>query len=244
MYYIADLYVDLKVDGRTYRNAEQYFCDTNKTPQIIVEKDYEQALLEYPQFVNYKYPEGYEQYVYEGLNYMHERDTFARKILDYNGIVLHSSSVVVDGKAYLFSAPSGTGKSTHTKLWLEKFGDKAFILNDDKPAIRILDDGIYAYGTPWCGSSNISTNAKAKLQGICFLKRDESNWIKRMDIKEASIRMLHGCAIPLKLNNIEVLQEIDIINKLIRTIPIYEMGCTPTEQAVDVAYNIMSEENI
>lgn len=241
MYKIADLFIDLNVDGRTLRNASVYLCQSNNSADMSIEKNYEQAISDYPSFANYNYPKGYEQYVYEGLNYMYERDTFARKLLNFEGIVLHSSAVVVEGRAYLFSAPSGTGKSTHTRLWLEKFGDSAYILNDDKPAIRILDDGIYAYGTPWCGSSNISVNAKVKLQGICFIKRDDHDWIDLMNIKEASIRMLHGISIPLKLTEIEVMKELEIINNLIERIPIYEMGCTPNISSADMAYDVMSK---
>ena len=93
---------------------------------------------------------------------------------NYNGCVLHSSSVVIDNEAYLFSAPSGTGKSTHASLWVKYLTEKEpYILNDDNPAIRIINGNIYAYGTPFSGKHDISVNQKAKLQGICFLKQSK-----------------------------------------------------------------------
>ena len=76
--------------------------------------------------------------------YMLTGSDFYTDLIKFNGILLHSSCVVVDGVAYAFSADSGTGKSTHTQLWLKHFGDRAYILNDDKPAIREIDGKIYA----------------------------------------------------------------------------------------------------
>ena len=86
------------------------------------------------------------------LEYAYVGAEFNRKFLKYGGIMIHSSAVEVDGKAYLFSAPCGTGKSTHTKQWQKYFGaDQAIIINDDKPVLRRLEDGWYAYGTPLVG---------------------------------------------------------------------------------------------
>lgn len=239
MYYIADLLVELNVSGRTQKNAEPYIYNSDKSADIIINEDYAQALVDYPHLANFKCSDEEKR---SGLNYMRERDLFAKKLLNFNGIVLHCSSVVFEGKAYLFSAPSGTGKSTHTKLWLEQFCDKAYILNDDKPAIRILEDSIYAYGTPWCGSSDINTNSKAKLQGICFIKRDDNNWIKPLDSKTSTFRLLHASLINLERD--DMIKEMDIIDKIINRIPIYEMGCTPTIEAAKMAYEVMSKAEV
>ena len=239
MYRICDLYIDLKVNGRTKKNAEAYLCNGEHTPDIVIRQDYAKALKTYPQFAEYDFPEDVK---FSGLNYMLERDTFARKILSFNGMVIHSSAVVVDDKAYFFSAVSGTGKSTHTKLWLELFKDQAYILNDDKPAVRILDDSIYAYGTPWCGSSDINTNSKVKLQGICFIERDDKNWIKSMNAQMVVFRLLHASLI--NINRDEMDREMDIINVIVDRIPIYEMGCTPTIEAAQMAYDVMSKGEV
>ena len=98
--------------------------------------------------------------------------TFYRALLEFKGCLLHSSAVVIDKEAYLFSAPCGTGKSTHTSLWLKYLADKKpYILNDDKPAIRIMENGIFAYGTPFSGKHDISENKKVKLKSICFIEQ-------------------------------------------------------------------------
>ncbi len=98
---------------------------------------------------------------------------------------LHSSAVVVDGYAYLFSADSGTGKSTHTGLWLEHFKEKAFIINDDKPVLRLENGQWFVYGTPWSGKTDLNINVKAKLGAIVFLERAKENHITPIEVKEA-----------------------------------------------------------
>ena len=117
--------------------------------------------------------------------YMLTGSDFYTDLIKFNGILLHSSCVVVDGVAYAFSADSGTGKSTHTQLWLKHFGDRAYILNDDKPAIREIDGKIYACGTPWSGKYDYSVPKVVPLAGICFLERSEDNWIKPAETSKA-----------------------------------------------------------
>jgi hypothetical protein len=112
------------------------------------------------------------------------------KMPEYNVFLMHSSVIEVDGYAYAFTAKSGVGKSTHTKLWQSTFGEKVKIFNDDKPALRRLEDGWFAYGTPWCGKDGININMKVPLGGICFLKQSTENSIRRLDKKEAIQKIL------------------------------------------------------
>ncbi|WP_455057428.1 hypothetical protein [Jutongia sp.] len=98
-----------------------------------------------------------------------------RKIAEWmpmhDTLLFHGSVIAVDGKAYLFTAKSGTGKSTHTRLWREYFGERAVMINDDKPLLKITQDGVYAYGTPWNGKHRLSTNISAPLGHLHFKKR-------------------------------------------------------------------------
>ena len=89
----------------------------------------------------------------------------------YDTILFHGSAVAVDGIGYLFTAKSGTGKSTHTRLWRELFGERAVMLNDDKPLIKVSENGIIVYGTPWDGKHRLSTNTFVPLKGICFMSK-------------------------------------------------------------------------
>lgn len=163
---------------------------------------------------------------------------FARALLDYNGFCLHSSAIAVDNQAVLFAAKSGTGKSTHTRLWREYFGeDKAIMINDDKPAIRWMDDGIfYAYGTPWSGKTDLNTNVKVPLAAIVLLERSDTNWIKPVDRREAVMQIYVHALKPEDGDKDKTEKLMDIVGKTAEKIPVYRMGCTISEEAVKLAY--------
>ena len=173
---------------------------------------------------------------YTTIEYMYTGSLFHRFLLKYNGCMLHSSAVVVDGYAYLFSANSGTGKSTHTRLWMEHFGDRAFIINDDKPSLRLEEGEWYVYGTPWSGKHNINVNTRAKLGAIVFLERAETHSIKPLDVQ---------MAIPLFFNQtvrlLKTAEKMDMVLEKMEQIltqnPIYKMGCTISDEAVTMAYD-------
>ena len=116
--------------------------------------------------------------------YLYYGGVFYRALLHFDGMLLHASAVAFDGKAYLFSAPSGTGKSTHTREWVRALPG-AFILNDDKPALRLVDGTVYACGTPFSGSSPLSVNVMLPVGGICVLERGDVNEIRPLGAAEA-----------------------------------------------------------
>ncbi|MGN0531841.1 MAG: hypothetical protein ACI4IN_03495 [Eubacterium sp.] len=172
--------------------------------------------------------------------YMLTGNDFYTELIRHNGILLHSSCVVVDGVAYAFSADSGTGKSTHTQLWLKHFGDRAYILNDDKPAIRIIDGRVYACGTPWSGKYDYSTPAVVPLAGICFLERSESNWIKPAETNKAIFNIFNQTI--RKLGAAAMDRLMDNLNELFAKVPIYSLGCNISDEAVTTSYNAMKKE--
>ena len=174
----------------------------------------------------------------EMIAYMESGKQFALKLIDFNGFYLHSSAIEVDGKAYLFSGTSGIGKSTHTGLWEQLLGDQVCRFNDDKPALRRLEDRWYAYGTPWCGKDGINVNRKGPLAGICFLKQGSENRIRRLESWEAvpyllsqTIRRFKEPArLDMMLRHLE---------KLVQEIPIYELVNRPELAAAQISYETM-----
>ncbi len=191
-------------------------------------------------FVSQKYYEDrskeHESLTLEECEYLWSGTFFYEQLANYNGIMLHSSCVEYEGKAYLFSAPSGTGKSTHTHLWLKHLPGSR-IINDDKPAIRIIDGKAYAYGTPWSGKTNESVNEGVEIGGICFLERGE-NKIKRIPGVLAIKKFMDQTVRP---NNKELMSKmLDTLNKILTDIPIYEMTCDISEEAVKTAYEAMN----
>ena len=162
---------------------------------------------------------------------------FYFELLKFGGMMLHSSAVVADGAAYLFSADSGTGKSTHTSLWLKLLGDRAYILNDDKPAVRVVDGKVYAYGTPFSGKNDINVNACVPLSAICFIERAEENSIEKLTPSEA---------IPLILTQTQRKSDRDIMEKLLgvldkilSSVNVYKLKCNMDISAAELSYNTM-----
>ena len=162
---------------------------------------------------------------------------FYTEIVKFDGIMLHASCVQYENYAYLFSANSGTGKSTHTHLWLEKFPE-AEILNDDKPAIRYIDGKFYAFGTPWSGKFDESINTKTEIAGITFLLRGETNEIERVEGNTATIDFLNQTVRPTNKNY--MLQFMDILDKVLSEVPVYRLKCNMSLEAVETSYNKMN----
>lgn len=178
----------------------------------------------------------------ELMEYIEAGRIFYKNLLNYQGCLLHASAVVIDEEAYLFSAHCGTGKSTHTSLWLKYLADKKpYILNDDKPAIRILEDGIYAYGTPFSGKHDMSENKRVKLKAICFMEQATTNSIKKIETKEA-IKLFFEQTIR-KLKEEEMIKFLDILDKILKEVPIYKLSCDMSEEAVQLSYNTMRGGN-
>ena len=168
---------------------------------------------------------------------------FCLELVNFGGFYLHASAVVVDGKAYLFSGHSHAGKSTHSRQWQALFGDKAVIINDDKPALRRIDGVWYAYGTPWCGKDGINTNAKAPVAGVCFLKKAAENKIRRMNTFEAMQNILSQTI--YKFQNAENLDKmLAHLNLFLSEIPVYELENLPQLAAARLSYETMSGKTL
>ena len=159
---------------------------------------------------------------------MPERDTF----------LFHCSAIAVDGKAYLFTAPSGTGKSTHTRLWREVLGDQAVMINDDKPLLRVTSDSVLVYGTPWDGKHRLSTNTVAPVAGICLLERGEENGIERIAKEEAFPRLLQQTYRPQ--SPVELMKTMELLDAVASNVPLCRLRCNMEPEAARVAYDMMS----
>jgi len=232
-YCIAGLNVIMDSFGRTVDQAVPYECAPFSTVDIEIESNFSLIKLMYPYLTD------------EKCEYLATGRAFYRELLNFCGFQLHSSAVVTDNKAYLFTANPGTGKSTHTSLWLKQFEDRAFILNDDKPALRLEDGVWYAYGTPWSGKHDISVNARVPVAGIACLERGEVNEIERFSGRDAVLALLRQCNRPKAAEyRIKLL---DLLDKLITQVPVWRLKCNMDPEAAIVSYEAMSgckfEEN-
>lgn len=232
---IAGLKVNIENDGRrTGKQARAYLADNQSDRQnidITVNVSNERikaAVNEHPEL-----SESDWEYLLTGSD-------FYTKLLKFDGIMLHSSCVVVDGFAYAFSADSGTGKSTHTQLWLKHFGDRAYILNDDKPAIRIIDGRVYACGTPWSGKHDYSAPKIVPLAGICFLERSEANQIRKAETVDAVYKIFAQTVRRLGPEAMEKL--FDVLEKIFSMVNLWTLRCNISDEAVITSYNAMKPE--
>ncbi len=160
----------------------------------------------------------------------------AVKMLDYDTILFHGSVVAVDGAGYLFTAKSGTGKSTHTKLWREYFGDKAIIVNDDKPLLHIADT-VTAYGTPYNGKHRLGTNTSVPLKAICILTRAEENHIEPITREQAYTMLLQQVYRPA--DSILMMKTLTLVDSLADLVKLYRLGCNMDISAAQVAFEGM-----
>ena len=164
----------------------------------------------------------------------------AMRLPKYNAFVFHSSAVEYKGSAYCFTAKSGTGKTTHTKLWRKTLGEELKVINGDKPIVRLLGDKFYVYGTPWRGKENLGNDSGIPLKSIAVLHRAETNSIKLIEAKDSVPAIIQQVFIPKdKESGIVTL---DLISKLIAAVPIYSLGCNMEDEAAILSFGTMSAE--
>lgn len=232
-YKIAELFVEMAPKHEPLISRSRAYA--------VSRVDHTDACLTLSEEIYQRYRKAYPDATDSLIEYMVTGSQFYRSLILHNGILLHSSAVVLDGKAYLFSAPSGTGKSTHTSIWLREFPG-AEILNDDKPAIRILEDGIYVYGTPWSGKTDLNLNRKVPLQGIAFLERGETNSISSLDSMKTLENLLNQTVRPGEKESAARL--FSLLDQLIRRVPIYKLTCNMEAEAAHVSYEAMSKGEV
>ncbi len=166
----------------------------------------------------------------------------AGKLYEYDAFLLHGCVIEYDGKAYVITAKSGVGKTTHSRLWLSEFPTDAKILNGDKPIIRIIDGVVYACGTPWQGKENYGRNAICPLAGIAFLERAEENRAHRITPPEAVNRFIYQMYLP-KDSRIATAKTLVLANKVISSTRLVLLGCNMDPTAAHVCRRaLLSDE--
>lgn len=223
----------------TREYCKRYFSEKEPELQIEVRREalaFEQQMLE-------------QEAVEEGLRIRKFQDPFLERtaiqravaefLFDRDVLMLHGSTVAVDGRGYLFTAKCGTGKSTHTRLWCQAFGERAVMVNDDKPFLKLTDGGVLACGSPWSGKHGLDTNITVPLAGICILERGKENQIAPCDPKEALPMLLHQSYCPLDGEKQPAFEA--LVGSLAGRIPLWKMECTKDMGAALVAYNAMSK---
>ena len=157
----------------------------------------------------------------------------ARRLPLYDAAVFHAAVVELDGRAFAFTAPSGTGKTTHIRLWQERFGDRLRILNGDKPILRLMDGTIYACGTPWRGKENYGCNGIARLDGICRIERGEQNRIQPIAPQLLLETLLHQVYVPK--DGATITQSLSLVEQIVLRVPAYVLQCNMEPEAAELS---------
>lgn len=222
---IADLLVEVPAGGDMEERCKEYRVEADAPADIVIREELYEL-------------DRWKPLSEDASIYMESGMFFYFFLLSHSGMMLHASAVELDGKAYLFSGNSGMGKSTHTRLWQQVFGERAQIFNDDKPALRKIDGKWYAYGTPWCGKDGINQNKKLPLAGICFLQQAEENKIRRLNTKEVLSRVIAQTLFRFKsVGSLDLL--LTTVDKLVREIPVFELENKPEPEAALLSYETM-----
>ena len=221
---IESIYAELKEFCRDY-------LVENEIPNFSITITQDDLLLEEQQSLE----QGYSLAYLETL-------ALLRKISDvfptYNRFLMHGASISYHNNAYLFTAPSGTGKSTHIRLWKKYLRDDVKIVNGDKPFISLEGETPLVYGTPWAGKERWQRNCSESLKGICFLQRGTTNSIRRITPEECLSMIFHQVYIPDDALTAGL--TLDLLDKLLKTVPLYLLQCDMSEDAVQCSFEALT----
>ena len=162
----------------------------------------------------------------------------ANEIVQHNRLLMHGSAVAVNNKGYIFTALSGTGKSTHTALLRQLHGENAVMINDDKPFVHVEDGQAFVCGTPWMGKHRLGNNISVPLGGIFFLRRSEENVIREMSMEDALMPLVSQCHRPVEADLL--MQTFDLIEKLLGSVKLYDFGCNMDISAAELSSSVMN----
>ena len=188
-----------------------------------------------------------EQFAEEKKNSEQFSDGYIENICLYRSIclqlpqldrfLLHASVLECNGSGYAFLGRSGTGKSTHTKLWLDHI-EGTRVVNGDKPILQFNGTEFMVYGTPWNGKEGLGCNATVPLRGLCFLEQAKENSIRKLTPAETSNRLFKQVLLPQDEES--VVATLDLLDKMIAVTPAYLLKCDISETAVKTSYEALT----
>ena len=237
----------LKIAGHTaavtslFESTPQYFRAylTEDPPEFSVTVTREDIAFEQSDLLEEARRDGFKPRVFTDpfLERTAIQRAFAEFLFDREILLLHGSAVAVDGQGYLFTAHSGTGKSTHTRFWMQVFGGRAVMVNDDKPFLELTQAGVSLHGSPWSGKHGLDSNISVPLRGICLLERGAENAVQKILPEEILPMLRKQCYCPL--NEQKEAAFLSLTQRLSQAVPVWHMACTKDPAAAQTAYAVM-----
>jgi hypothetical protein len=228
---IADLAIG--IDNR-YSYISEYAKDylTEEKPLFTVKVTDEDIEAERAES-----PEEFSDAYYESIAAYRK---IAEILPSYDAFLFHGAVIELDNKAYIITANSGVGKTTHLKLWLSRFGEEVGILNGDKPTLRFIDGVPYASGTPWRGKEGYGKSGIKEISGIAFLERGEKNRAYRIEPSEAAVKFVSQTYLPKK-DKLMLIKTLNLSNKLINSVRLVRLECNMEPEAAEVSRKALTE---
>ena len=143
---------------------------------------------------------------------------------DTEGVLFHAAFVEVDGKALLFTAPSGVGKSTQADLWCREKG--AELINGDRCVLKVKDGRVFALGVPYCGSSGVRKNRTIEVAAVIYLGRAETPSVRRLSGVTAFLKIFEGICVNT-WNSSDMENSLKTVTAIAENVPIFMLMCTP-----------------
>ena len=156
---------------------------------------------------------------------------------DYDTFLFHSSCLSADGEGYAFTAKSGTGKSTHARLWREILGNRVIMVNDDKPLVRIENGLAIAYGTPYDGKHHLSNNISVPLKAVSIIQRSKVNHIEKMSKQAAFLKLFPQIYHPVDKGRLQ--KTMELLGRLLECVDVYTLYCNMEVEAAEIAWQVM-----
>ena len=220
----------------TLRHCRDYLTDAPAQETIFITR--EDIEGERNRLLAKKNPgEALEASTDEALERLHLCRRIAELLPKYDRVLFHGSSLAVDGRGVLFTAKSGTGKSTHTRFWRQEFGERVRMVNDDKPFLHVGENGVTVYGTPWRGKHALGENTQAPLDAIYFVNRGEENSVQPISPRELYPLLLQQTYTPDDPN--AMVKTLALVERLSRSVKLLKLYCNLDPQAAHVALDAL-----
>jgi len=161
-------------------------------------------------------------------------------MMDYNAFLMHAAVINIDGQGVVFTAESGTGKTTRVMLWKKAFGKRMKVVNGDKPILRFVNDGLFACGTPWRGKEHLGENTRVPMKAVCFLQRGEEVSLRRMDAREIMLRLFKQVLVPSNPKLMGVFM--NLMERFVKEVPFYLYTCNMYKEEPAKLWEQMKDE--
>lgn len=235
---IAEITVEISALYEATKNfCREYLTDSSPQFEVEITEDDIKFELERSLITDMQGERQAKNYSKEYLEILAVYRKIAEKLPFFNAFVFHASAVSVDGEAYVFTAKSGIGKSTHAGFYLDKFGSRAMMINDDKPIILVKENGVFACGTPWSGKHDLNSNVVIPLKAICILNRGEENCITKIRAQAVLEKLVSQSYRPGSAQSMQ--RFLELLSSLIKNTEFYNLYCNCNPESALVSFNGM-----